>query len=286
MTRDFIASIIAPLLLSCSSADTGSAVPAPAQEAASDTSLPDTQIPAAIAAGGTSSIASGGGASGSAADPAQAGQTGAGQAGVGGSEAAPDEPVTEPLQEFTCTHLYGGSRDELWYDLFEPQVDGNQFQGVFLSGSNGGFIEGWARPDNPDFARPPVSPCSSLSSAPDRVVFTLAGWMEESQQEFYEHITSIVLQVMEQFPSVQRIELATAVRSFDNEICNNDIKTTILPETDAAIEQVVTDYPGLVFVGSKFESPDCSYFSGHNVTPEGAIGFAQQAVAYYFGDGI
>jgi hypothetical protein len=222
-----------------------------------------------------------GGSAGAAGTPATSGAGAGGSSGGGDAAGSAGASAPAEPEKYECTQIYGGSRDGLWFSIFEQQGRDAEWQSVFLAGSSGGYLEDWAEANNPNYARSPDSPCASQSSTPERVVFALAGWMEANQQEYYAHIASVVEQLKTRFPGVRRIELATAVRAPGNQTCHDDIRTTVPPAQDAAIAQVVAENPDLLTIGHKFEAESCAYFSGHNITSVGAAGFARQAIAYY-----
>ena len=108
-----------------------------------------------------------------------------------------------------------------------------------------------------------------------------------TQPEWETQVEAAVTNLVAKYSALTRIDLMTVIRGPNNENCPTPPaanETISLPaELDAALSAVAAKHPGLVFVGPKFEAPDCASFSGggpHLTTP-GNTSVAQDIAAYF-----
>jgi hypothetical protein len=217
------------------------------------------------------------GAAGTAGGSGAAGAVGA--AGGGGTSGGSDAGVTS--RAFVCTELVGLWVASQWWDTFEKGVNGDQWEFMF---QHHGYLEMFADPTSPYWNNAVSSKCTMDAATPDRIVFLPFSLSLNTMDEWVTNLTMVVQTIKGKFPSVERIELMTTLRSPGNMPCANDTdpNTVVAPYVDAAIQMVADASGGLVTVGPKIELTSCSWWAGGtDLTGAGNTGAGQLLAAYY-----
>ena len=130
---------------------------------------------------GGSSTGTGGATNNDSGSTGSGGGSGGANAGSGGSVVMPDGGGTggaapgdvPPAKGFTCTQVMGVSVTYDWFTGgFEmgAGIDGAHWQGLAPATPLMSFIQDWANPNSPLYNMAKLSPCTSGSTNPDRVI--------------------------------------------------------------------------------------------------------------------
>jgi hypothetical protein len=240
----------------------------------------------AAGSGDTAGSPGGAGAAGAAGETDTSGAAGtagvsgaAGAVGGGGTSGGSDAGVTP--RAFVCTELVGLWVASQWWDSFEKGVNGDQWEFMF---QHHGYLEMFADPASPYWNNAVSSKCTMGAATPDRIVFLPFSLSLNTMDEWMTNLTMVVQTIKGKFPSVQRVELMTTLRSPGNMPCANDTdpNTVVAPYVDAAIQMVADASGGLVTVGPKIELASCSWWAGGtDLTGAGNTGAGQLLAAYY-----
>jgi hypothetical protein len=206
---------------------------------------------------------------------------GAGAAGAAGADAGAG--ATGP---FTCNQVTGVLLTSEWYNAgFENGVDNARWQ---IKWMEHGYIDEWANPQSTFWSAPVTSACASGTTSPDRVVLTVISWTITAEADWESNITAAVNNLKAKYPALKRVDLLTVIRGPGNMACGAPAagETIVMPpEEDAALAAVAAKFPGFVFVGPKFEGPNCAAFSGGgpHLTTAGNMAVARTVSAYFAG---
>jgi hypothetical protein len=197
-------------------------------------------------------------------------------AGVDGGAVGTDGAAAIVDNPFECTLVSGILHTQEWFNAgFEtqPGIDDSKWEGKF---QHYGYIDIWSQdpPSGFAWAAPIISPCAKSSDAPDRVIFTAWDWEVTDEQMYADFVVQDVNQFRKYFPSIKRMDLLTIVRCPGNKMCNPNAQVPpiegvtdknagqqdcyVAPYVDAALAKAAAQFPGLVFVGPRFESPACA----------------------------
>ncbi len=190
---------------------------------------------------------------------------------------------TAAATAYTCSQVMGVSVTGEWFSGgFEAHVDDGRWQAMTLSHA---YVDLWADPTNTVWATPLASPCTTDSGDPDRVLFVGCNWTFTTQAEWTAAFTAVVQNLQVKYPKLRRIELLTMLRAPGNVNCATAVndETVVQPYIDAAVEEVVAKYPGLVTAAPKFQAPSCDVFllGGPHLTPDGQAAVANVYSTYY-----
>jgi hypothetical protein len=179
------------------------------------------------------------------------------EAGSSDVGAVPDAALSS--HDFVCNQVIGVSVTGDWFTSgFETIVDSSRWQGLYQTHA---FVELWADPANAVWSVPIVSPCTTKSGDPDRVVFTGVNWTYTTASEWTAAFTKVVENLKAKYPTLKRIDLMTMLRAPNNQSCGST-ETVVQPFIDEAIANVVNAYPHFVTAAPKFFAPNCGVFTG------------------------
>jgi hypothetical protein len=169
-----------------------------------------------------------------------------------------------------------------WFNAgFELGLDGSRWQARTQSMA---FIQLWGDAESVVWDTPLASPCTSGSTAPERVLLTGVNWEYTTQQEWQVAFGAAVTAIQVKYPDIVRIELMTIVRAPGNVECEADGYMQVVdPSVDAAIAALVAASGGLVVAAPAFYAPTCDVFIGASphFEPGGAEAVAGILSAHY-----
>jgi hypothetical protein len=260
----------------------------------------------ASAAGGSASggvSAPGGSASGGASANSGTGGNSGGAGGspnpdAGGKDSPPAADSSNDLAvdrgsdggattQHTCNLIIGGSLAGEWFAAgFETFVDNARWEIIPKSEA---YTNLWADPKNADWSTAIVSPCTTGSTNPDRVIFIGFNWTYTTAAEWQADLEKIITNIQTKYSNVKRIDLMTMIRSPNNQTCGQATGEDIVqPFVDDAIASVVAaPHTAQVTAAPKFYVPDCATFgptTSPHFTPAGNTAMAKIIGAYYATD--
>jgi hypothetical protein len=223
-------------------------------------------------------------------DGAEGVDSGAGDSSAGGADASSEAGA--PPAAFTCNLLIGNSTTQQWFDdgfLTYPGIDPTHWELFWVAHH---YIDSWANPNDTGWTMPfdMGHTCARDSATPDRVIFIVTYAPPYPPEATYQtDTTSIVNDIQAKYPTVQRIELMTLIRSPGNvsTACSSvaDNEQSIPAAEDQGIAAVAADaaFAGLVFALPPFYVPSCSDFIANapQYTTAGAMDIAAVYGAYY-----
>jgi hypothetical protein len=193
---------------------------------------------------------------------------GTGGAGTGGAQmdVAPDLPVAQDLRSedaptppapFVCNHVMGGAVLGQWFPSFEAKMDTTHWQELFGTGAS---IETWAMANSALWGGAVMSPCTTGSTRPDRVLLIVYSSTLTTQLQYVTDINSTITNIKTKYPGVKHIELLATLRGPNNpQMCQGAVALTVVPAyVDAALKAVADASAGMVTVGPKIAVPDCA----------------------------
>ncbi len=204
------------------------------------------------------------------------------------AEASPEPAKTDaagPAGKQDCNLLLGSDTTSEWFNAGFQSIAGDRhWQAIFSPRT---LVQHWADPSHAAWTKPVVSPCMHGAEAPNRVVLVVTNFDFKTKDEWLKALTSVVETLKQKYPSSTQIDLMTMFRGPNGASCGNP-QNAVAPFIDAAIDNVVTNYPNLVKAAPKFELDSCAAFkkggAGH-LTEEGAAAAAKLAGDYYATDG-
>lgn len=222
------------------------------------------------------------------------------EADAGGGAGAGGASAKGP---FTCTTYIGSVlTTEWWPQGFETIVDNTKWQ---LKWHHHGYIEAWGDPQSPFWAdtgdpnnlasgSPIQSPCTSGSTAPDRVVFLAIDWEVLTEQGWVDWLEKDLVAIKLKYPSVRWIDIMPTVRCPNNQMCNPRAKPgpgandgagpedCYIPAfEDAAIAKVVAAHADSVGLGPIVSATMCNGGYGAHLTAPDAKHAAMAIGAFY-----
>jgi hypothetical protein len=157
----------------------------------------------------------------------------------------------------------GALMNELFNAGFENTVDGTRWQ---LKWQNYAGIEEWANAESTFWDAPIESACTSGSSAPERVVLMVFSWSVTTEEDWTSKLTQTVENFVAKYPALVRLDLMTQVTGPANMLCPTppaEGETIVVSaELAAALETIVSDFPGFVFSSPQREAQSCADFDG------------------------
>ncbi|HXI60369.1 MAG TPA: hypothetical protein VNO55_30110, partial [Polyangia bacterium] len=144
-------------------------------------------------------------------------------------------------------------------------IDGAHWQGLAPSTPLMSFIQDWANPSSPLYNMAKLSPCTSGSTNPDRVILVGVNFSLKSAAEWLAQYDAAVKTIQAKYPGVKEIDLDTLIRGPGNKNCGGADATSevvVQPFVDDAIAMAVAKYPNLVKAAPKLYVPSCSVFTG------------------------
>lgn len=204
-------------------------------------------------------------------------------------EACAEAPDIGSQDDYECTQVIGFSQTNNWYGPngrhFEraPGIDGDRWQLLWHSGAG---VENWADPTYEGYdtsvpATKLVSPCTSRSTNPDRIVLTLSSNTlnaDSSAQEWADEITAAITTIRSIYQPkrivLQPVVGGTATLLCDTRASENHPRVTEGIELATTTRRVRGPYP-LV--------EDCAWFSdgkGH-LAPSARPAVAEAIAACY-----
>jgi hypothetical protein len=173
---------------------------------------------------------------------------------------------------------------ELFIAGFETNLDNARWQ---LKWQDFGHIQEWANAQSSFWNAPIVSPCSSGSNSPDRVVLMVFSWTVTAQSDWRTYITQAVNNIKAKYTGVRRVDLINQVRGPNNMLCPTPPaagETIIVsPQLEAAMGEVAAAFPGFVFLGPKMEVRNCADLQdgGPHLTTAGNMAAAVPLAQYF-----
>jgi hypothetical protein len=199
-----------------------------------------------------------GGANGSGGQAGTAGQAGAaGLAGNGGAGGGATGP-------FVCNQLTGGKLIEELFDAgFESQLDGARWQ---MKWQEYAHIAEWANPNSAFWNAAIESACANATASPDRVVLMVFSWTIMTYEAWHTNIVGAVNNFRSKYPNLKRIDLMTQITGPNNMLCPTPPAAgetiVVSPELQMALDEAVSEFPGIVFASPVWEAESCADFSG------------------------
>ncbi|MGH9340911.1 MAG: pectate lyase [Acidobacteriota bacterium] len=205
---------------------------------------------------------------------------------------------------FRCTQVIGYSqvgstagRHYGWYvadGVFESIVEDGKWQ---LLWHGGGGVDRWRQADYVGWEREIISPCSSDSERPDRVVLSVSGPYGQDEAAWAEAIEASVNIIIAKLPSVRQIVLEPVVGGPGGQPCpcvrncreRDRVRASWqYRHIDNAIRAVTTRRSGVpvqVIAGFSPQVRSCDdYFDGlGHLMPEAAAAVARKLGEYYAG---
>jgi hypothetical protein len=217
-----------------------------------------------------------GGSNGSGGQAGTAGSAGDGGAGGAGGDA------TGP---FVCNQLTGGKLIEEFFDAgFESQLDGARWQ---MKWQEYAHIEEWANPNSAFWNASIESACANATTSPDRVVLMVFSWTIMSYEDWHTNIVGAVSTFRSKYPNLKRLDLMTQITGPNNMLCPTPPAAgetiVVSPALQMALEDAVSEFPGLVFASPVWDAESCADFSGGgpHLTVAGNTKVVQVAAAHF-----
>lgn len=179
----------------------------------------------------------------------------------------------------------GGKLTYEWFSAgFENGVDNTRWQ---IKWKDDAFVQEWAKPQSTFWSTPVESACARNTTAPDRVVYMVFSWSVKAQSDWRMYLTQAITNFKSKYTNLRRIDLVNQIHGPNNMLCptppaaNETI--VISAELQAAMAEVATAFPGLVFISPKFEARSCADFQGGgpHLTSAGNMA-AARLIAEYF----
>ena len=177
----------------------------------------------------------------------------------------------------SCTQVIGFSQTMQWYadaPDFEATVGDDQWQLLWNLGAG---VDSWADPGYVGWSIPVVSPCTSASANPDRIVFTISG-EPRSPSAWAVAIDAAVTTIRDKYPALSEVALQPVVGGPGHQVCpapgGGDVRASAShPDIDQGIAMVVG---GDVVAGASPEVGACDDYEdalGHlTQTARGPMG--------------
>ncbi len=195
---------------------------------------------------------------------------------------------------FPCTQVIGYSQVGAlngWFvkdGVFESIVGTDGWQLIW---ENGATLHDWQRPDYPGWTNTLISPCSTNSLTPDRVLLNLSGTNDTDVAAWVNDINATIDTILLKLPSVRQIILQPIVGGPAHQTCvatnGNPVRASVShPYMDAAIALVVAARAGTqpeVIAGISPEVRTCADYRddiGH-FNAAGAVAAAELIGNYY-----
>jgi hypothetical protein len=181
----------------------------------------------------------------------------AGRAGDGGAGGGATGP-------FVCNQLTGGKLiEELFDGGFESQLDGARWQ---MKWQEYAHIEEWANPNSAFWNAQIESACANATTSPDRVVLMVFSWTIMTYEDWHTSIVGAVSNFRSKYPNLKRLDLMTQITGPNNMLCPTPPAAgetiVVSPELRMALEDAVSEFPGIVFASPVWDAESCADFNG------------------------
>lgn len=265
-----------------------------------------TALAGGASTGGATSVMGGANAVSGGSSSGTAGMVSSSTGGTGGSAGSANAvPSSGP---FECTLVLGSLLTSEWWNAgFETDV--SNAAKWELKWHHHGNIKHYADvaspfwsnegdPNNDAEGSPIVSPCSSASLTPDRILFFAIDWDYLSEQEWVDGLQQVIDNIKLKYPSAKRIDLMNEVRCPNNQMCNPGAKygpgadadgllqdCYVQPYVDTALQKVIARAPELLALGPQPESAECNpAHNGAHLTTPANTQAAQDIAKFYASD--
>jgi hypothetical protein len=217
-----------------------------------------------------------------------------GDAGGGGDAGVTDAGGSGGLGKgsaFSCNEVVGVSATDNWYEngQFETLagITNDNWQLKFRLHA---YVSAWADPNSilwqetgggtgVNAPAPIVSPCTTGSHDPDRVVFVAYDPTVNNQAGWEANLEMVVTNLVAKYTGLKEVDLFSMARAPNNMPCanNSDHYTVIDKYIDDAIAATAAKHPGLVKVGPPYYVATCSGFTTNdtNLTASGSTVIAK-----------